>query len=119
MSTKSLIPIQPIDFDIAKRAVDEFSQLREVPSSIAPSQLNPGTGEGATLVTAVQHRQPASPIKKLTLELPRYVVKELATRALKNDCTIKYIVLEALARNGISVKDTDLLQDGRRTFVSP
>ena len=41
MSKPSLV-IQPIDFDVATRAVERFSQERKIPSMVFP-----GEGEGA------------------------------------------------------------------------
>lgn len=109
MSTKSSIPIKPIDFDLAKRAVEEFVVERNVPSQVYPKSVE-REGEGAAPVI------PRAPSRKFTVDLPDYVIDAIAARALqaRPRQTGRYVILEALKAIGIHVEDADLVKDGRR-----
>ena len=109
---KSVIPIRPIDFDVAQRAVDELAEERKIPSQVYPMDRKDGEdGKGE-----VQQKTCRAPVKKVTVELPDYVVDELTLRAVqtKPRQTVRYVILDALRAYGLTVKDEDMVQDARR-----
>lgn len=115
--SKPQIPIQPIDFDIAKRAVEEFSTERNVPKQIFPQVASVDReGEGS----AVRHVPLRAPMRKFTVELPNYVIDAVHARTVqaRPHVTARYVVLEGLKAIGIEVKDEDMVHDGRRTRAS-
>lgn len=114
---KSIIPIRPIDFDMAKRTVDAFAAERNVPTQVYPQEVVPeagdeGKGRAEPIIPPAR-----SPVRKFTVELPDYVIDAVLTRALQSKprTTSRYVVLEALRSIGIDVKDEDMVLDGRRT----
>ena len=111
---KPSIPIKPIDFDVAKRAVDEFVVERGVPTHVYPQgQAVPETGQ-----TREGAAKPArAPGRKFTVVLPEYVIDAINARtiATKPKTTSRYVILEALRALGIAIHDDDMVVDGRRT----
>ncbi len=51
---------------------------------------------------------------RLTVEVPRYVKKELQFMAFDDEVSLKYLVLRILKDAGVSVKEEDLIKDGRK-----
>lgn len=116
MQKKAAIPIQPIDFDIAKRAVDEFASERNVPTNAYPRPAPALTEEkGRGAIESEKLRR--SPCTKFTLELPDYVLDAIMHKALsaKPRATAKYVILQALLDAGFFIREEDLKPDGRRT----
>lgn len=106
MSTdKPSIPIRPIDFDIARRVVDDFAAERNVPTQVYPR------------AAALPDRPARSPTRKFTVALPEYVIDAMQERALatRPKRTARFVVLEALRAIGFEIKDADFILDGRRT----
>lgn len=117
-SAKSSIPIKPIDFDLAKRTVDEFAVERNVPTQTYPqavSQLPPQQNREGDAPKVIAKPMPA-PARKLTVVLPDYVIDAVLTRALqsKPKTTARFVVLQAFKAIGIDVREVDMVPDGRR-----
>lgn len=120
---KSVIPIKDIDFDLARRTVDEFSTERNVPTQVYPKEGAPDVepkekGRGQTSAKPVK---PRSPSRKFTVELPEYVIDAIQARTIqsKPKRTARYVILEGLRAIGLHVDDTDMVMDGRRTAELP
>lgn len=99
-TTKSTIPIQPIDFDMAERAVDSFATARAIPSLQFP-RAEPVSSPEFTA--------------RLNIEIPGEVMKAMKDRAHADNVTIRAIVLRAMHAAGIPVPEHHLVPDGRRT----
>ncbi|MBU2531165.1 MAG: hypothetical protein KKB37_00380 [Alphaproteobacteria bacterium] len=117
------IPIQPIDFDLAKRAVDEFAVERQVPASVVP-QSTVRAGEGQPPPPSVPAPTPVKtvvaarkPQRKFTVDLPDYIIEAIQDRAFKAKPkkTARYVVLEALQSLGFDIQPDDMIRDGRRS----
>lgn len=114
---RTVIPIKAIDFDVTRRAVDEFSAERNIPTHVypsavpAPDLVGKGRGGGAPATS------PRTPSRKFTVELPEYVIDAIQARTFqaKPKRTARYVVLEGLRALGISVDDADMVLDGRRS----
>jgi hypothetical protein len=66
---------------------------------------------------AVPGRQPIprSQMQRVTIELPRYVVNQLKTRGLKQNCSVRAVIMKSLKANGIPIDPADMVDDARRT----
>lgn len=108
---KASIPLVPIDFDQAKRDVDEFASERNVPTQVYPQVQPKDEGRGATKVA------PRSHVRKFTVEFPDYVIDAIYARAAqaRPRTTAKYVMLEALQALGIAIAPADMVPDARRS----
>ncbi len=122
-SPKTSIPIQPIDFDIARRVVDDFAATRNVPTQVFPHDpvAQDRGGRGSRPEDARRASPPRTPTRKFTVDLPDYVIDAILSRAFqaKPKRTARYVVLQALQAAGIDVKDVDMVKDGRRPSDTP
>jgi hypothetical protein len=57
---------------------------------------------------------PRSRMKTTNLELPDYVWTELKIRAAHRQTSVRHVVMTALAKDGITIVDADMIEDGRR-----
>lgn len=118
MNTKTSIPFQPIDFDIAKRAIDEITVERQLPTQVVTALH--ASGEGMTEMPkpapVVSLLPQPSPTRNFTVDLPDYLIDALHVRALqtKPRCTVRSIIFQSLRANGFEIKDVDMIPDGRR-----
>lgn len=108
------------DADIA-RAIDDAG----VPVTSYPKgRPERAAGEGARLRKAGSGKDDGDGGKRalmsersrhLSLELPDYVLKELKRLAYEQECSVRFLILEALEqRFGITVRPEDKVVDGRR-----
>ena len=58
--------------------------------------------------------KPPTVLRRVTLDLPEYVVDQLHDRARSARCTTRHIVMSALKSNGVTINDEDMISDGRR-----
>ncbi|MFQ8433264.1 hypothetical protein [Amaricoccus sp. W119] len=58
---------------------------------------------------------PRARMKAMSLELPDYVMRELKRRALRDDCSVRYVIMRSLVAQGVSIHEADLVADGRRS----
>jgi hypothetical protein len=57
---------------------------------------------------------PFSKMKRVSLDLPEYVVDQLRERALKQKTTVRNVLMKAIRSNGIRIQDDDMIEDGRK-----
>jgi hypothetical protein len=117
-SGKPAVVIQPIDFDVATRAIDKFSHERKIPSMVVAPPAEQERGADA-LPAASGEPAPAETrkrrsIQRIPVELPDYAFQDLKRRALDNRCSARHIVMKALRAYGIHIDDEDMPEDGRR-----
>ena len=53
-------------------------------------------------------------MKSLNLELPAYVWTELKIRAAQRQTSLKHVVMSALVKDGVTILEADMIEDGRR-----
>lgn len=53
-------------------------------------------------------------MKSFNLELPGYGWTELKIRAAQRQTSLKHVVLSALLKDGVTIADVDMIEDGRR-----
>jgi len=119
-----------IDFNVIA-AAEKFAKDNGVGELVFPKNADE-SGEGSTVPQAPEpmakpatppravkpktQAEPAalSPIKRMAVELPEYLVKAVADKAHASDTTIRYVVTHALQKAGFFVAAADLKEDGRR-----
>jgi hypothetical protein len=57
---------------------------------------------------------PRNKLKTVNIELPDYTWTELKIRAANQQTTVKHVILKCLRANGITVREADMIPDGRR-----
>lgn len=57
---------------------------------------------------------PRSRSRSMNLELPDYVMRALKEAALDDDCSVRHVIMRALAKDGIPIQPSDMIADGRR-----
>lgn len=66
---------------------------------------------------AAAERQKPTPrerMKSMNLELPDYAMRALKELALRESCSVRHVIMRALAKEGIAIRPADLIADGRR-----
>lgn len=119
-----------IDFNVIA-AADKFAKDNGVGELVFPKQADEN-GEGSAAMQAPElnakpisspravkpkplpEPAPLSPIKRMAVELPEYLVKAVADKAHTSETTIRYVVTHALQKAGFFVAAADLKEDGRR-----
>lgn len=105
-----------------RKAADDFSKKADIPTLTYPSAKDngqPPTNDNAPsanvtpLRKRVRKHDPA-PVKRVSLDLPARLTKDIAKRALEEECTIRFIYLQAFRAIGFQINDIDYQQDGRR-----
>lgn len=129
MSTKpkfsSLELPKPNEKDLDRYVETRGAPVLTPPKSSAP-RPDPVVKKHAA--DAVIERRPQSerqPLNRsqrthsIRTEVPDYLAKALRLKAAERDCTIRYLLLEALQAQGFVIDAGDLTEDGRRTPTSP
>ncbi len=57
---------------------------------------------------------PRSQMKTVNREVPDYVWTELKIRVARSQVSVRHVVMSALIKDGITIKDADMIEDGRR-----
>lgn len=101
---------EPLDVDDA--ALDRVNSELGVPTLTRPVANN---RRGKTKEPMAAKALPVrSPLEKLTIELPGYLMDALRRSALDERTTVRHVVMLALKANGFEVLEPDLVPDGRR-----
>ena len=53
-------------------------------------------------------------LRRISLNLPEYVARQLQNRAFENRCTVRHMIMASLKKDGIDIEDADMIEDGRR-----
>ncbi|WP_088343920.1 MULTISPECIES: hypothetical protein [Rhodomicrobium] len=92
-------------FKVPTEAVEDFAKEHNIPSTVFPKKNKP---------TLVKAPQPTGPSAKFGFHIPEDVAHRLKQRALDDRCTVRAVVLKAMAQYGIEVAPEDIVDDGRR-----
>lgn len=107
----------------ARKGVGRLQGPRQAPSAAAGAPEGPPSHEAqepsgtAPATTAQMEKQVATPrsrMKAMNLELPAYVMQQLKERALREDCSVRHVIMRCLAAQGVTIHEPDLVADGRR-----
>lgn len=111
-------PFAPISPDIDDDRLERLAAEKGVGALVKPvaNRAWEGTRRPAESVRPAPSPDatPRSEMKSLNLELPAYVWTELKIRAAQRQTSLKHVVMTALVKDGITIDDTDMIEDGRR-----
>ena len=96
--------------DVDDAALDRLNTELGVPTLTRPV----ANGRGGNEPLLVNPASPRSPLEKLTIELPHYLMDALRRSALDERTTVRHVVMLALQQKGFEVAVSDLVPDGRR-----
>jgi hypothetical protein len=114
------------DIDAIDSAIKDYSERNDVPRSTRPSEekaiaaaavaaVTEGIGSNVTpLRKARAGKKERAPNIRTGIDLPDYVKKAIAKKALDENVTLRFLHLKALRAIGITVNDVDFEEDGRR-----
>lgn len=121
MNAKPVFKVIKFD-ETTAAAVDAFATQRDIPALVFPKDRE-GKGSDAANVTppplpkvgrkAKAAPKPETVVKRLAVELPAYLVKDVGDKAHATGVTVRFIVATALRKAGFRVEDDDLKEDGR------
>lgn len=114
-------PFHPVSADIDDQKLERLAAEKGVGSLVKPV----ANGAGEAMAIPVQGRAsraeelnpdatPRSQMKTLNLEVPDYVWTELKIRAARGQVSVRHIVMNALVKDGVTIEDVDMVEDGRR-----
>lgn len=87
--------------------LDTYMRERGLPV-MAPSHTTQPIPDARKIISR------GAPNVKMAIEVPDYLPAQLRRLALDRNCTIRHIVLEALAKDGCDIAPEDRTKDGRR-----
>lgn len=110
-------PFAPISPDIDDDRLERLAAEKGVGALVKPVAKRAGEGQPRTAEARPAPSPDATPrseMKSLNLELPAYVWTELKIRAAQQQTSLKHVVMTALLKDGVTIKDADMIEDGRR-----
>ena len=112
-------PFAPISPDIDDDKLERLAAEKGVGALVKPVANKAGerVKKPAETVRPAQlpaDATPRSEMKSQNLELPAYVWTELKIRAAQQQTSLKHVVMTALVKDGVTIKDADMIEDGRR-----
>ena len=111
--------LPPIANDLAPRRKIDLSAIRPNAADdevVDSNSRKIGTEWGAqTSLGPADERGEAVPMASLRIEVPEYLDRELAFRAVELRTTKQYLVIKALRDGGFKVEEGDLVEDRRRS----
>lgn len=92
--------------------LDSYVKERGVPVLI--HEAPPAEPSTEPEVTPQPAAAPDVTSRRLSVQVPDYLWKSLKIEAGTRGCTVRYLILEALRKNGTTIADADFSEDGRR-----
>ena len=103
---KPLAGIAASDADL-----DAFAARKGVPALNHAAPAPTVTAQAPSPLALIK---PPAVLRRVTLDLPEYVVDQLHDRARAARCTTRHVVMTALKSTGVQINDDDMISDGRR-----
>jgi hypothetical protein len=103
----------------AKNDIPTITYPSTQPATPAPTEVaSPESGDGEGKVTPlkpvkVRKKEPA-PVRRVSVDLPVYLIKDIAKKSLDDEVTKKFLYLKAFRALGFQINDVDFTEDGRR-----
>lgn len=110
-------PFMPVSDDIDDSKLERLAAEKGVGTIVKPVANGAGEFKVAPKPQAdavTDTATPRSEMKSLNLELPGYVWTELKIRAAQRQTSLKHVVMSALVKDGVTIQDVDMIEDGRR-----
>lgn len=114
-------PFRPLDSDIADTQLERLAKEKGVGVMVRPQRV-PQKETPAVLPRTealppeppLKGATPRSRMKSVNLELPDYVWTDLKIRAAHRQTSVRHIIMTALEKDGFTIAEPDLIEDGRR-----
>lgn len=103
-------PFAPISPDIDDDKLERLAAEKGVGALVKPVANRAGEGTRKPSTDAT----PRSEMKSLNLDLPTYAWTEMKIRAAQQQTSLRHVVMTALRKDGITIHDADMIEDGRR-----
>ncbi|MCW5688473.1 MAG: hypothetical protein KIT76_08015 [Pseudolabrys sp.] len=107
MSQRSRAPFQPLDKDPLDAGIERLAKEKGVAALVAPQptvKASPDASGGF----------PHTRTKPLNMVLPDYLWTELKILAVRQEASVRHVVMDALRQYGLTIRDEDMIEDGRR-----
>jgi hypothetical protein len=118
MNTRPLLA--PIKDRLTPEELQDEMNTAGVPLTVIPA----GTDTDAPADTPARLRRRVDPdeqptprdkLQKVAAMLPPEVVRALKARSAEKRCSVNFLILQALKRDGWPVRSADLIDDGRKS----
>lgn len=119
----------PLSSDVNDDKLERLARDKGVGTMIKTTEPEPQGEKGGSAVARpapvilpeppAKGATPRSRMKSSNIELPDYVWTELKIRAAQRQSSVRHIVMTALARDGITIAQADMVEDGRRDRGNP
>jgi hypothetical protein len=105
------IELDPIDERIEARAA-----AKGIPTLVSPDIQPIDVSQTASAMPGPSQERgtPRSRMKSSKMEFPDYLMHALKQRALDDNCSVRFLLLQALRASGFTIDDADMIEDGRR-----
>jgi hypothetical protein len=116
------LPTRP-NLEAVKSAVSEVAKESNVPSltfpdapraEVAHQPAEPAADPIPPARPRTTRKANPAPVKRVAVDLPVYLIKELAKRAAEQGVTKKFLFLSGFRAIDFVVHDVDIMEDGRR-----
>jgi hypothetical protein len=128
---KQRTPFQPLDDDLDTRIEtlarekgvstlvkpaqgEQGARISETSPAPAPAIASPGMAT-APSDASFEEAPARTPMKTLNVELPDYVWTALKIRAAERKTSVRYVIMDALRRDGIAINEIDMIDASQRT----
>ena len=89
-----------------------FKSIKDTPV-VSDQQLHEYSREKGVPSLQTSHATPTK-TKRLNLEVPEYLMIQLKTRAVQENCTVRHLVMKALLQADYDIQEQDMTSDKRR-----
>lgn len=117
-------PFMPVSNDIDDDQLERLARDKGVGAMVKPERVQARAGEAAPAPIAAKGSgetdatasgaTPRSRMKTVNLELPDYVWTDLKIRSAHEQVSVRHIIMTALKEKGLTIRDVDMVEDGRR-----
>jgi len=124
MSKLAKPSFQSVEIDLVDRRLEAQAAEKGIPSliitepasQVAEAPLKPQPRPGPTPLRAGEGARPTprAQMKTLNLEVPDYAWIEIKMRAAKQMTSVRHVIMTALIADGITIREADMIEDGRR-----
>lgn len=111
-------PFMPVTDDIDDEKLERLAAEKGVAALMRP--VSDGAGK-PTRAPAPETGTPdageaalATEMVSLNMSLPSYVWTAMKIRAAERRTTLKHVIMKALVKDGITIHEADMIEDGRR-----
>ena len=119
-------PFMPVSNDIDDDQLERLARDKGVGALVKPERVQARAGEAVTAPAPIAAKAssetdatasgatPRSRMKTVNLELPDYVWTDLKIRSAHEQVSVRHIIMTALKEKGLTIREVDMVEDGRR-----